>query len=228
MRAARLTGMSDYFGHVDAGGAAAHRTLDQLVISKISVGPMDNNAYLLTCRVTGEALLVDAAAEADRLLALLGEAPRRLTGIVTTHRHADHWQALAEVVAATGARVFAGAEDAAELPVPVDVLLHHGDTVTVGRVTLHVIALRGHTPGSVAISYDDPAGSGHLFTGDSLFPGGPGRTWSAADFTSLMDDLQARVFTMLPDDTWVYPGHGDDTTLGAERPHLAEWRARGW
>lgn len=227
-RPATLTGMKEYDGHVEPGRGPVDRVLDRLTITKISVGPMDNNAYLLTCRATGDALLIDAAAEADRLLALLGETPRQLTGIVTTHRHADHWQALAEVVAATGAPVFAGAEDAAELPVPVQMLLRHGDTVTVGGVALHIIALRGHTPGSVAIKYDDAAGHGHLFTGDSLFPGGPGRTWSAADFASLMDDLQARVFDVLPDDTWIYPGHGDDTTLGAERPHLPEWRARGW
>ena len=97
-----------------------------------------------------------------------------------------------------------------------------------GDNQLEVIALRGHTPGSIALLYREPSGAAHLFTGDSLFPGGPGKTNSPEDFTSLMDDLERRVFGVLPDDTWVYPGHGDDTTLGAERPHLAEWRARGW
>jgi glyoxylase-like metal-dependent hydrolase (beta-lactamase superfamily II) len=191
---------------------------------------MDNNAYLLVCRQTRDALLIDAANDADRLLALLeGQQPAvRLIGIVTTHRHADHWQALAEIVTATGAPVLAGAADAGDLPVPVATRLQHGDRIAVGSVMLGVIALRGHTPGSVAIRYVEPSGSTHLFTGDSLFPGGPGRTASPEDFTSLMNDLEARVFDELPDDTWVYPGHGDDTTLGAERPHLAEWRARGW
>ena len=92
---------------------------------------------------------------------------------------------------------------------------------------LEVIHLRGHTPGSIALVYRAADGP-HLFTGDSLFPGGPGRTGSPEDFTSLMDDLEERVFGPLPDETWVYPGHGDDTTLGAERPQLAEWRERGW
>jgi glyoxylase-like metal-dependent hydrolase (beta-lactamase superfamily II) len=219
-----------YSGHVDPGGPPATRALNGLTLTKMSVGPMDNNAYLLVCRQTRDALLIDAANDADRLLALLaGQQPAvRLIGIVTTHRHADHWHALAEIVTATGAPVLAGAADADDLPVPVATRLQHGDRIAVGSVMLGVIALRGHTPGSVAIRYDEPSGSTHLFTGDSLFPGGTGRTASPEDFTSLMNDLEARVFDELPDDTWVYPGHGDDTTLGAERPHLAEWRARGW
>ena len=105
--------------------------------------------------------------------------------------------------------------------------VEHGDTVRAGDVELTVIHLRGHTPGSIALRYD-AAAEPHLFTGDSLFPGGPGKTTSAADFTSLMNDLEQRVFDQLPDPTWVYPGHGNDTTLGAERPHIPEWRARGW
>jgi glyoxylase-like metal-dependent hydrolase (beta-lactamase superfamily II) len=109
----------------------------------------------------------------------------------------------------------------------VDDTVDHGDTITVGRVPLEVIHLRGHTPGSIAVVYRAAEGP-HLFTGDSLFPGGPGKTNSPDDFASLMDDLEERVFGTLPDETWVYPGHGDDTTLGAERPHLPEWRARGW
>jgi glyoxylase-like metal-dependent hydrolase (beta-lactamase superfamily II) len=95
-------------------------------------------------------------------------------------------------------------------------------------VRLRVVHLTGHTPGSIALLYDDPQGTPHLFTGDSLFPGGPGKTTSTDDFTALMDDLEAKVFGALPDETWVYPGHGRDTTLGVERPHLPEWRARGW
>jgi glyoxylase-like metal-dependent hydrolase (beta-lactamase superfamily II) len=118
--------------------------------------------------------------------------------------------------------------DASELPVSPDVLVEHGGTVTVGDCPLEVIHLRGHTPGSIALLHRDSDGRPHLFTGDSLFPGGPGKTWSAEDFVSLVDDLEARVFAELPDETWFYPGHGDDSTLGAERPHLGEWRARGW
>jgi glyoxylase-like metal-dependent hydrolase (beta-lactamase superfamily II) len=206
-------------------------TTSTLTIRRVSVSEMDNNAYLLTCRATGEQLLVDAADDAARLLALVAEGSpeRRLDTVVTTHQHWDHHRALADVVAATGARTAAGADDADALPVPVDVRLRHGDTVTVGDVTLDVVHLRGHTPGSVALVHRDPDGATHVFTGDSLFPGGVGNTQGdAARFTSLLDDVEQRLFAVLPDDTVVHPGHGAGTTLGAERPHLAEWRARGW
>jgi glyoxylase-like metal-dependent hydrolase (beta-lactamase superfamily II) len=218
--------MTSYTGDVRVGGAADRRVLPALTIDKLAVGPMDNNAYLLRCTATGDGLLIDAANEPDRLLALVGDGPLR--SVVTTHRHGDHWRGLAAVVAATSARTVAHPLDAPELPVPVDEEVSDGGTITVGEVPLRVIHLRGHTPGSIALRYDDPGGSPHLFTGDSLFPGGPGRTTSPADFGSLMDDLEARVFGPLPDQTWVYPGHGKDTTLGAERPAIPEWRARGW
>jgi glyoxylase-like metal-dependent hydrolase (beta-lactamase superfamily II) len=224
------TNENDHTWHVEPGGPPLTRTLSHLAISKISVGPMDNNAYLLVCRASNDALLIDAANDTNRLLALLAaQRPAvRLTGVVTTHRHADHWQALAAVIAATGVPALAGAPDAADLPVPVDRPLAHGDVVSVGTNALEIIALRGHTPGSIALLYRDPDGSPHLFTGDSLFPGGPGKTATPADFASLMDDLERRVFAALPDETRVHPGHGDGTTLGSERPRLGEWRARGW
>jgi glyoxylase-like metal-dependent hydrolase (beta-lactamase superfamily II) len=117
--------------------------------------------------------------------------------------------------------------DAPEIPV-VTQTLQDGDTVRVGDAELEVIHLTGHTPGSIALLYRDPGGHGHLFTGDSLFPGGPGRTNSPEEFASLMGDLEKKVFGRLPDDTWFYPGHGDDSTLGAERPSIPEWRTRGW
>ena len=103
-----------------------------------------------------------------------------------------------------------------------------GDRIPVCECELEVIHLVGHTPGTIALLYDDPAGTPHLFTGDSLFPGGVGKTWSAEDFRSLIDDVSTKLFDRLPDETWFYPGHGDDSTLGAERPHLPEWRERGW
>jgi glyoxylase-like metal-dependent hydrolase (beta-lactamase superfamily II) len=220
--------VSGYTGNVVPGGATDVRELDALVIRKVSVGSLDNNAYLLTCRATGAQLLVDAADDARRLRALVDEGTGGLDVIVTTHQHWDHHRALIDLAASSRAATAAGAPDADAIPVPPDVLLNDGDVVQVGDAQLQVVALRGHTPGSVALLYDDRGGHGHLFTGDSLFPGGPGKTTSPHDFTSLMDDLEARVFDVLPDDTWVYPGHGKDTTLGAERPHLAEWRARGW
>lgn len=221
--------MSDeYTGDVHVGGPMDVRRLPGLTIAKLAVGRMSNNAYLLRCTSTGEGLLIDAADEAPRLAELVRYEGPPVSAILTTHRHADHWQALAATAADAGAAVYAGEEDADELPVAVDERLQHGDTVTVGDRSLAVIALRGHTPGSVALLYRDPEGSPHLFTGDSLFPGGVGKTWVPEDFTSLIDDVEQRIFAVLPDDTWFYPGHGDDSTLGAERPNLTEWRDRGW
>ncbi|WP_030205218.1 MBL fold metallo-hydrolase [Streptomyces bikiniensis] len=215
-----------YSGVVKVGGPADVHELADLMISKVAVGPMENNAYLLRCRATGEQLLIDAANDAGTLLTLIGDDG--VGAVVTTHRHGDHWQALAEVVAATGARTYAGAYDAEGIPVATDVPVEDGDTIRVGRVELTARRLVGHTPGSIALVYDDPHGHPHVFTGDCLFPGGPGRTTNPEEFGSLMGDLETKVFGALPDETWVYPGHGNDTTLGAERPHLAEWRARGW
>ncbi len=215
-----------YDGAVSVGGPADVRELEHLVVTKVAVGPMDNNAYVLRCRRSGEQLLIDAAEEPDRLLELVGD--HGLATVVTTHRHADHWQALPLVVQETGARCLAGVADAEHLPVDVDGPLADGDTVSVGQCTLTVVHLVGHTPGSVALVYDDPEGHPHAFTGDSLFPGGVGKTWSPSDFRTLVDDVERKLFDRLPDDTWVYPGHGNDTTLGVERPHLGVWRDRGW
>jgi glyoxylase-like metal-dependent hydrolase (beta-lactamase superfamily II) len=218
----------DYTGKVTVGGPMDVRRLPGLTIAKLAVGPMSNNAYLLRCTQTDEGLLIDAANEADRLRELVNFDGPPVSAVLTTHRHADHWQALAETAQFAGAAVYAGEEDADELPVAVDERLHHGDEITVGDLSLSIIALRGHTPGSIAVLYRDPQGTPHLFTGDSLFPGGVGKTTSPEDFRSLIDDVEQRVFAELPDETWFYPGHGDDSTLGAERPHLAEWRERGW
>lgn len=217
-----------YTGEVSPGGPSDVRELDGLTIRKCSVGTMDNNAYLLTCSVTDEQLLIDAADDADRLSELIGEGTGRLHAIVTTHQHWDHHRALRSVVESTHATTYAGAPDAPELPVAVDETVEQGDVISFGAVDLDVVRLTGHTPGSVALAYTEPGGRVHLFTGDSLFPGGPGKTGSPADFTSLMNDLEDRVFGVHGDDTWIYPGHGSDTTLGAERPHLDEWRERGW
>jgi glyoxylase-like metal-dependent hydrolase (beta-lactamase superfamily II) len=222
-----------YTGRVTPGGASDVRELPDVVIRKASVSSMDNNAYLLTDRATGEQLLVDAADDAPRLLALVEEGAanggRGLATVVTTHRHWDHSRALADVLQATGATGAAGRDDAPRLPVAPDLLLEHGDTVRLGSLTLDVVHLRGHTPGSVALVLRSSDGSTHVFTGDSLFPGGVGNTdRDAARFAQLIDDVERRLFAALPDDAWVYPGHGRDTTLGTERPHLAEWRARGW
>ena len=214
-----------YTGDVAVGGPADVRTAGGLQITKVCTPPFDNNCYLLRCTETGDTLLVDAAGDAPLLLSLVADG--RLVGIVETHGHWDHVQALAEVVAATGAPVIAHAADAADLPVPADRLVDDGDVVQVGRTSVAVISLEGHTPGSIALLFDGGERP-HLFSGDSLFPGGHGRTTSLEEHITLMDDLEEKVFGRLPDETWVYPGHGLDTTLGVERPHLAEWRERGW
>jgi glyoxylase-like metal-dependent hydrolase (beta-lactamase superfamily II) len=203
---------------------------------------MDNNAYLLRDASTGQAILIDAANEAGRLIELIGDTP--VGTIVTTHRHADHWQALADVQKHTGAEIVAHPADADGLPVPVSRAVAHGEVLTFGDATVSFVHLRGHTPGSIAVVYDADgrlSAAPHVFTGDSLFPGGVGKTTYGSgystgrppatgpdDFTLLLNDVTERLFNRLPDATWVYPGHGKDTTLGAERPHLGEWRERGW
>ena len=217
-----------YTGHVDAG-TAARRTLPAATIVKASVGPMDNNAYLIRCSATGKTLLIDAANDGPALVELIRSQAPDVELIVTSHQHFDHWQALAEVAEATGAPTAAHALDAEPLPVKPDRILADGDTISIGDLTFDVIHLQGHTEGSVALALRGADGEvTHLFTGDCLFPGGVGKTWQEGDFERLLGDVTRKVFDVYPDSTVIYPGHGDDATLGAERPHLEEWRARGW
>lgn len=208
-----------------------------LTIRRISVGIMHNNVYLLTSRESGHQILIDAATAARSILKLIESAnadliagaARQLVAVFTTHSHWDHVRALAEIVKSTGASTFAGALDAAEIKVPTDTPLEHGEITEFPGFELAAIGLRGHTPGSIALLYRDPTGPAHLFTGDSLFPGGVGNTeGDPARFEQLFSDVTERVFDQLSDDTVVHPGHGASTTLGAERPQLASWRARGW
>ncbi len=191
---------------------------------------MSNNCYLLRCKHTGAQVMIDAAAESERLTSMIGVDG--LDTVITTHQHWDHHRALADVVAATGAETVSGAPDAAAITeqtgVPVTRPVLDGERIAVGDSELEVIAVRGHTPGSICLLYTDPAGVPHLFTGDSLFPGGPGRTTEPQDFDSIMSDLQTRVFDRLPDETWFYPGHGNDSPLGAERGSVPAWLARRW
>ena len=213
-----------YDGAVTNGGPAQTRDLSDLTIAKLSVGPMDNNAYLLRCKATGEAVLIDAANEPERLLELIGD--NQLSIVVTTHQHPDHWQGLQRVVDATGAESVAHPDDAGGIPV-VTSTVEDGDSVRVGTCSLEVISIKGHTPGSIALLYRGDGG--HLFTGDSLFPGGVGNTdKDPARFSALIGDVSAKIFDRLPDEVWFYPGHGKDSTLGAERGSLPEWRERGW
>jgi glyoxylase-like metal-dependent hydrolase (beta-lactamase superfamily II) len=216
----------EYTGHVEPDGPWAERHDGPLLVRKLSVEEMDNNVYVVACASTRQALLVDAAARPERLReALEGFEP---IAVVQTHGHWDHvraWEALRDD---PGLPVWGHAGDEELFPAPLDRQLEHGQVLQVGDLEVHVLATPGHTDGSLQylVHGDDRA---HLFTGDSLFPGGPGNTWGDADrFAQLMDGLEREVFGPLPDDTWVYPGHGDDTTLGAERPNLPEWRDRGW
>ncbi|MGH3411931.1 MAG: MBL fold metallo-hydrolase [Marmoricola sp.] len=227
--------MSGYTGAVSPGEPAQTRELARLSITKVAVDPtMSNNCYLLRCNATGEQVLVDAAAEPDTLRGVIGDGG--LARVVTTHQHWDHHRALADVVGDTGATVVAGEPDAAAITeqtgVPVAVTVADGDTVAVGDCALEVIRLTGHTPGSIALLYvdrDSNDGHPHLWTGDSLFPGGVGNTFGDAEaFRTLVADVSTKLFDRLPDDTWFYPGHGDDSTIGEQRPHLEEWRERGW
>ncbi len=217
----------NYTGHVEPR-TAARRTLPGASIVKVSVGPMDNNAYLVTCSQTGETLLIDAANDAGILRELIERFAPKLALIVTSHQHQDHWLALSEVAKASGAPTAAHQLDAGPLPVKPDRILANGDTIKIGELSFDVIHLRGHTPGSVALALDGADDTTHLFTGDCLFPGGVGKTWKKGDFEQLLGDVTSRVFNVYEDSTVVYPGHGDDTTLGAERPSLAEWNERGW
>ncbi|MGO2037916.1 MAG: MBL fold metallo-hydrolase [Brevibacterium sp.] len=211
---------------------------EHVVIRQIAVSEMANNVYLITARESGSQVLIDAADDAEAITELVqaGAADTAaepvLRAIITTHQHWDHIRALRATSASyPDALTIAGAPDAgaiteaegADIAHPVE----HLDVGDFGGFVLQAIGLRGHTPGSIALLLRD-GGETILFSGDSLFPGGPGKTWSPEDFTSLMDDLEERVFAQLPDETQVLPGHGDATTLGAERPKLGEWRERGW
>ena len=190
-------------------------------IHKVVVGPMDNNVFVLRCKQTGEALLIDAANEHERLLELCQQLGVRT--VIETHGHWDHIQAVPELRDA-GYSVHVTAEDAAMLPA-YDEILEDESVIEVGRLRLHTIHSPGHTPGSMSFRLD---GAPILFSGDTLFPGGPGNTsFEGGDFDTIIASLDQRLFT-LPPDTLVLPGHGDDTTIGTERPHLQEWIDRGW
>lgn len=202
--------------------------LADLTITKYSVGGMDNNAYLIA-PPRGQVVLIDAANEASTLLGAVGD--RELGAVITTHSHYDHIDALAKIMAATGARGFCGTPDMASIKQQTGVELAgvwDSDRISCGAISLAVIGLVGHTPGSITLALSVPGHPVQLFTGDSLFPGGVGKTNSPTDFTSLLGDVTAKLFDRFADDTVVHPGHGDATTLGKERGKLADWRARGW
>lgn len=213
--------------------------LTDVTVRSVSVSEMSNNIYLVTSKSDGSQLLIDAADDVPAIDGLVDSASSdsdvatTLEGIATTHQHWDHIRALHEYAERTGAKTYAGTEDVKGIAdgadVAIDVPLNHGDTVTVGTTIMECVHLRGHTPGSIAYVLRDSGGTTVIFSGDSLFPGGVGNTENDPKrFTSLLDDVTTRLFEQYPDETLVLPGHGATTTLGAERPSLNEWRARGW
>ena len=208
------------------GGPWLDRVDGSVAIRKLSVSEMDNNVYVISCVATGVALVIDAADDARRIReALVGLEP---TAIAQTHGHWDHVRAWEDLRDDPGLPIWGHPGDLDLFPHEPDRLLAHGDRLTVGDLEVEVIHIPGHTPGSCLYRVAG-AEREHLFTGDTLFPGGPGNTrGNARDFAQIMDGLTSEVFARFDDSAWIYPGHGNDTTVGTERPHLDEWRARGW
>lgn len=196
-----------------------HYEGDDLIVRKLEVGEMENNVYVLEDPETHEALLIDGCFEPDKIIE--GTQGAKVVGIVQTHGHMDHVQALPDLKRHFGVPVHAHPGE--DYPVPIDAELSDGDTIPFGNLEAKVIFTPGHTAGGVCLLVGK-----HLVSGDTLFPGGPGNTWGNADaFAQIIENIETKLFT-LPDDTAVYPGHGLDTTIGAERPHLQEWKERGW
>src|SRR3954453_4641049 len=195
---------------------------EQAEIHKVVVGSMDNNVYVLRCKQTGDSVLLDAANEHDRLLDLCQRLNVR--EVLETHGHWDHIQAVPQLRDA-GYSVHVTAADAQMLP-SYDELLDDESVITVGRLRLHTILTPGHTPGSMCFLVE---GSPILFSGDTLFPGGPGNTsFPGGDFPTIIRSIDDRLFSKIAPETIVLPGHGDQSTIGEERPHLQEWADRGW
>jgi glyoxylase-like metal-dependent hydrolase (beta-lactamase superfamily II) len=198
---------------------AHHYEGDDLIVRKIRVGEMENNVYVLEDPETHDALLIDGCFEPDTILS--GCEGANIVGIVQTHAHYDHIQALPALKEKLGVPVYA--HEGEDYPVPIDVKLEHGGTVPFGNKEVKVMHTPGHTPGGVCLLIGK-----HLVSGDTLFPGGPGNTWEDAElFRTIIASIKDNLF-VLDDDTFVYPGHGDDTTIGAEKPNLDEWIERGW
>jgi len=191
-------------------------------VHKVVVGPMDNNVFVIRCTETGDAALIDAANEHERLLEMCSRLG--VTKVIETHGHWDHIQAVPAVRDA-GYSVAITAEDAAMLPA-YDEVMEDDSIIEVGRLNLRTIHTPGHTPGSMSFRLE---GRPLLFSGDTLFPGGAGATrFEGGDFPTIMRSIEDRLYRALSDEVMVLPGHGDDTTIGAERPHFDEWVERGW
>jgi len=192
---------------------------DRIQIEKLELGPYGTNAYILICRKTGESVIIDAPADAGKILEPLeGTRPQY---ILITHNHMDHTGALAELKSTLDLPIAAHADDAGRLPVPADQLLRDGDVISFGEIKLSVLHTPGHTPGSICFL----TGS-YLIAGDTLFPGGPGRTGSPADFKRILKSLTGKIF-VLPDNTRIYPGHGGSAVLDKEKRAFEVFSAQG-
>ncbi len=191
-------------------------------VHRFVVGPVENNVYVVRCRRTGSAALLDAANEHDRLLRVATRLG--VTSVLETHGHWDHIQAV-EQVRAAGIDVWVRAEDAALLP-SYDHLLDDDVIHQVGDLRLRTVHTPGHTPGSISFALEDTP---LLFTGDTLFPGGPGNTtFEGGDFATIISSIEERIFRVFSAATTIWPGHGAPSTIGEQSPHLDEWIARGW
>lgn len=221
------------FGHLSNPRDVEIIPTDFTVIARTTVGEMDNNVYLVASG--GDALLIDAADDAEHILALANKLRVRITDVLTTHEHWDHVRALKEVLEATGARHHAPRKEASNLPAPADEVYGNDSgrpeplrlKGNCSELKMTAVELRGHTPGGLAIFAELPEDAPRMFVGDSVFPGGVGKTETPEQFQQLLSDVEHRVFS-LPDGTRLHPGHGDSTTVGAEAPHLSEWATRGW
>lgn len=223
-----------------------HASTPLITVRSIAVSEMSNNVYLLTHRQSGAQILIDAADDFPSIkkfaeAALSADSPAQVgqpgsgvLALITTHAHWDHIRALPDTVAEWAPATYCGSADADAIAeqegTRVEHLLGGGERLNLAGIELEVISMRGHTPGSITIAYQDPCGAlpTLLFTGDSLFPGGVGKTWAPEDFVQLFADVSERIFSRYDDAAVVLPGHGATTTLGAERPHLPEWEERGW
>lgn len=223
-----------------------HTSTEYLTVRSIAVSDMSNNVYLLTHKQNGAQILIDAADDFPTIkkfteAALATDSPTQIgqpgsgvIALITTHSHWDHIRALPHAVAEWSPATYCGSADAAAIAeqegTRIEHLLSGGEHLDLAGIKLDVISLRGHTPGSIALAYEDPSGEHPtlLFTGDSLFPGGVGKTWAPEDFTQLFTDVSERIFSQYDNATVVLPGHGATTALGLERPQLPEWKERGW
>jgi glyoxylase-like metal-dependent hydrolase (beta-lactamase superfamily II) len=191
-------------------------------VHQIVVGPMDNNVYVIRCLRSGQAMLIDAANEHEALLEICTQL--NVGQVVETHGHWDHIQAVPAVRDA-GIAVAVTQADAGMLP-SYDLILTDDEVLTVGDLRIRTLTTPGHTAGSICFAVE---GTNLLFTGDTLFPGGPGNTkLEGGDFEAIITSIDRRIFAKFAPDTMVLPGHGLATTVGNEAPHLDEWVNRGW